>query len=168
MGITLSINTYIPQEVKLGYKDDYLNLAPNTSEWNPRDDTYVMKEEATLSLDGNIKQPRQDLYIFSVQQQVLDQDKDLNICSQVLTVLVSVSMTLHPKSFLDNLMYRVDTEFFGHVVSAFDSTRRCSTLVQELIEVWNIGKEGAPNTLRTTMQLIVRSAAESSLSKRYY
>ena len=96
-----------------------------------------------LSWDGNIKQPCQDSYIFSVKQEVLDQDEELCTCSQVSTVLASVSRTLHPKLFLDDLIDRVDTGCFGHIISALKSTRRQGALVKELMEVWGIGKKAA-------------------------
>ena len=72
-------------------------------------------------------------YIFGVKQNVLDEDEKLDIRSKSLVVLASVSRTLLPKVFADNLIDRVDTGSFGHIISAVKSTHRQGATARELI-----------------------------------
>ena len=77
-----------------------------------------------MSWDGHLKSTQEKSYIFGIKQNVLDEDVELEIRSEPSVVLASVSRTLHPKAFSDDLIDRVDTGSFAHIVSAVKSTLR--------------------------------------------
>ena len=101
---------------------NHINLTPDTPEWNPHDTTYVSQEEAMMSWDGHLKTMRETSYIFGVKQNVLDEDEELDVRSEPSVVLESVSRTLHPKALANDLIDRVDTGSFGHIVIPVKST----------------------------------------------
>ena len=118
-----------------------------------------------MSWDGHLKSTREKSYIFGVKQNVLYEDVEFEIRSEPSVVLASLSRTLHPTAFSDDLIDRADTGSFRYIVSAVKSTRRQGATVRELMEVWKISKDATMNTLSTTTQLIFRSVIKPTLSK---
>jgi len=144
--------SYIPTqkiilEADLRPNYEYLDLTPDTEDWNPHDATFGDQEKPMLDFQGHLH----DRLHF-----------DLPFYSEVSSVLSGISSTLDVEQFHHALMDTVS------ISSVSSSNRRYHTDVDTIMRVFRCSRDTVKRTLNVATQRCTRSSINPSLSHRFH
>ena len=167
------IASYIPTRkstVEESKTCQYIDLTPNTSDWNPHDMHYVDQKSCMIYYRGElvssirIKDSLVDSQVISgtitKSEDQIDYDIEVSMIISLVEsscnpILLSEKVISHYKS--------IDT----FSITAVGTTNNIEIQFQELAELWNIPLEISRRTIKATTRLCLRSNDILSLSRRY-
>ena len=147
-GIISYLPVRTPSKEELSSLEVLLELTPQTSVWNPHDDTFQIQEDSMLTFNGELKEPTKRNFIVS---SVISRATDPVIFGEDVTRRAS------EMGFSEHKIYSIKTA---------DGVRS-SIKPADLASIWNIGLETARRTLKVTTRLCPRNVDDITLNRRY-
>ena len=148
----------------------YIDITPNTSDWNPHDMDYAEQESCMIDYRGElvspttIKQSLLESQVIASTMMIKDDRIDHNI--ELSMILSSVESSCNPMLLSEKVVSRYKgTDNF--CIKDVGSIEDIEVQFKELSVLWNISLEVARRIIKATTQLCLRSSDIPSLSKRY-
>jgi len=155
------IPTRCPTDQEMCDIKEYVDLTPDTDDWNPDDPSFASQEGSMIDFRGEIhmrKIKRQKLHLHSESHgKVYDNEDTLGISA----ILSNISNTLSIGAFgttIDNVY---------NMSSVMSGEKRYSTDIDDIARIFQCSKNVAQRTLQVTTQRCVRVSSNPSLSRRY-
>ena len=147
-GIISYLPVRSPSEDELTSLSTMLELTPQSSAWDPHDETYQVQEDSMLSFEGEIKDPPKRKFIVSSV----------------------ISRAVDPVTFGEDVTRRAsEMGISQHRIYSIKTANGSKSLIKpaDLAKVWNIGLETARRTLQVTTRLCPRNVEDITLNRRY-
>jgi hypothetical protein len=155
---TSYIPTRVPLDEDLNEHTTYLDLTPDTDEWNPHDTSYGNQEAAMLDYHGDVIPRKKRKTLFDNDSSLISEETNF---SEVSAVLTSIS------SALDPMHLYISMEEHHEINAMSSSNRKWSSDVDLLMRVFRCSRDVAKRTLEVTTQRCTRTSAHPSLSRRF-
>ena len=148
----------------------YIDITPNTSDWNPHDMDYAEQESCMVDYRGElipattIKESLSESRIIA--STMMNNDNRIYHDTELSMIISSVESSCNPRLLSEKVVHRYRGED-TFSIKAVGSTEDIEIQYKELSDLWNISLEVARRTIKATTQLCLRSSDIPSLSKRY-
>ena len=168
-----------PEELEQ-YSGEYLQLTPNTPDWDPSNTSFQHQEESMVDFDGNLRKRRklsdgnrwtgstgnEVLDSYDVEAETIDKRYISAINSSAFDTISDPGWFALSLASLNQSNMRGDT-VDKQRMSSIRFKGKKSIDPNQLSRKWKIPLEMAKKTIRATTQLCIRSADVPSLSRRY-